>query len=53
MSSIDGKCEAPAESSACPDLLQIHRADPHVPYEETMRALHDVVQSGKVRCEHE
>ncbi|GHJ89469.1 hypothetical protein NliqN6_5871 [Naganishia liquefaciens] len=31
------------------DLLQIHRADPHVPYEETMRALHDVVQSGKVR----
>ncbi|KAJ9104769.1 hypothetical protein QFC19_003910 [Naganishia cerealis] len=31
------------------DLLQIHRADPHVSYEETMRALHDVVQSGKVR----
>lgn len=34
------------------DLLQIHRADPHVPYEETMKALHDVVQSGKVRCKH-
>ncbi|KAL7775824.1 hypothetical protein CFE70_006236 [Pyrenophora teres f. teres 0-1] len=31
------------------DVLQIHRFDPHVPPEETMRALHDLVQSGKVR----
>lgn len=31
------------------DLLQIHRFDPTVPPEETMKALHDLVQSGKVR----
>ncbi|KAK0628786.1 NADP-dependent oxidoreductase domain-containing protein [Bombardia bombarda] len=31
------------------DLLQIHRFDPDTPPEETMRALHDLVQSGKVR----
>jgi aryl-alcohol dehydrogenase-like predicted oxidoreductase len=31
------------------DLLQIHRYDPGVPAEETMKALHDLVQSGKVR----
>lgn len=31
------------------DLLQIHRFDPQVPMEETMKALHDLVQSGKVR----
>jgi aryl-alcohol dehydrogenase-like predicted oxidoreductase len=31
------------------DLLQIHRFDPDVPAEETMKALHDLVQSGKVR----
>ncbi|KAH8119692.1 Aldo/keto reductase [Phellopilus nigrolimitatus] len=31
------------------DLLQIHRFDPHTPPAETMRALHDLVQSGKVR----
>lgn len=31
------------------DLLQIHRFDPTVPVEETMKALHDLVQSGKVR----
>jgi len=31
------------------DLLQIHRFDTTVPVEETMRALHDLVQSGKVR----
>ncbi|EEB97867.1 hypothetical protein MPER_02722, partial [Moniliophthora perniciosa FA553] len=31
------------------DLLQIHRFDPTVPAEETMNALHDLVQSGKVR----
>lgn len=30
------------------DLLQIHRYDPSVAPEETMRALHDLVQSGKV-----
>ncbi|KAG8216283.1 NADP-dependent oxidoreductase domain-containing protein [Butyriboletus roseoflavus] len=31
------------------DLLQIHRYDPEVPAEETMKALHDLIQSGKVR----
>ncbi|XMA14644.1 hypothetical protein WAI453_007435 [Rhynchosporium graminicola] len=31
------------------DVLQIHRSDPHVPPEETMRALHDLVTCGKVR----
>lgn len=31
------------------DLLQIHRFDPKTPPKETMKALHDVVQSGKVR----
>ncbi|KAH7881880.1 NADP-dependent oxidoreductase domain-containing protein [Phlebopus sp. FC_14] len=31
------------------DLFQIHRYDPDVPAEETMKALHDLVQSGKVR----
>lgn len=31
------------------DLLQIHRFDPNTPVEETMKALHDLVQSGKVR----
>jgi aryl-alcohol dehydrogenase-like predicted oxidoreductase len=30
------------------DVLQIHRYDPTVPPEETMKALHDLVQSGKV-----
>ncbi|KAF5354613.1 hypothetical protein D9757_012342 [Collybiopsis confluens] len=31
------------------DLLQIHRFDTKVPAEETMKALHDLVQAGKVR----
>jgi aryl-alcohol dehydrogenase-like predicted oxidoreductase len=31
------------------DLLQIHRFDFNTPIEETMKALHDLVQSGKVR----
>lgn len=31
------------------DLYQIHRFDHRTPIEETMRALHDVVASGKVR----
>ena len=31
------------------DLYQIHRFDPAVPVEETMEALHDVVQAGKAR----
>src|SRR3954452_24769289 len=31
------------------DLYQIHRWDDHTPIEETMEALHDVVQSGKAR----
>lgn len=31
------------------DLFQIHRYDHNTDPEETMRALHDLVQSGKVR----
>lgn len=31
------------------DLLQIHRCDMNTPFEETMKALHDLVKSGKVR----
>jgi aryl-alcohol dehydrogenase-like predicted oxidoreductase len=31
------------------DIYQIHRWDSNSPAEETMRALHDVVQSGKAR----
>jgi aryl-alcohol dehydrogenase-like predicted oxidoreductase len=31
------------------DLLQIHRFDPNTPIKETMKALHDIVQTGKVR----
>ncbi|KAI1771290.1 aldo/keto reductase [Hypoxylon cercidicola] len=31
------------------DLLQIHRFDYDTPIEETMKALHDLVESGKVR----
>jgi aryl-alcohol dehydrogenase (NADP+) len=31
------------------DLYQIHRWDPHTPIEETLRALDDVVRSGKAR----
>ena len=31
------------------DLLQIHRWDKATPVKETMKALHDIVQSGKVR----
>lgn len=31
------------------DLLQIHRFDPTTPIEETMKALHDLVEQGRVR----
>lgn len=31
------------------DLLQIHRADPNTPIEETLRALDDLVKAGKIR----
>jgi aryl-alcohol dehydrogenase-like predicted oxidoreductase len=31
------------------DLYQIHRPDPHIPIDETLRALDDLVRSGKVR----
>jgi aryl-alcohol dehydrogenase-like predicted oxidoreductase len=32
------------------DLYQIHQPDPLTPIEETLRALEDLVQQGKVRC---
>jgi aryl-alcohol dehydrogenase-like predicted oxidoreductase len=31
------------------DLYQIHRPSPHIPIDETLRALDDLVRSGKVR----
>ncbi|KAJ8070084.1 hypothetical protein OCU04_000479 [Sclerotinia nivalis] len=31
------------------DLLQVHRFDARTPVKETMKALHDLVESGKVR----
>jgi 1-deoxyxylulose-5-phosphate synthase len=31
------------------DLYQIHRWDDHVPIEETLEALHDIVKAGKAR----
>ena len=31
------------------DLLQLHAFDAHTPIDETLRALHDLVQAGKVR----
>ena len=31
------------------DLYQVHRADPNTPIEETIQALDDLVQAGKVR----
>jgi aryl-alcohol dehydrogenase-like predicted oxidoreductase len=31
------------------DLYQIHRPDPHTPWEETLRTLDDLVRRGKVR----
>jgi aryl-alcohol dehydrogenase-like predicted oxidoreductase len=31
------------------DLYQLHRPDPHIPIDETLRALDDLVRSGKVR----
>jgi len=31
------------------DVLQIHRFDPDVPMEEIMKALNDVIESGKAR----
>lgn len=42
------KCTQFANASV-QDLLQIHRLDHETEPEEIMRALHDVVQSGKVR----
>jgi aryl-alcohol dehydrogenase-like predicted oxidoreductase len=32
------------------DLYQLHRPDAQTPIEETLRALDDLVQAGKVRC---
>ena len=31
------------------DLYQVHRPDPHIPIDETLRALDDLVRVGKVR----
>jgi 1-deoxyxylulose-5-phosphate synthase len=47
MSAIDGSLRRLGTDHV--DLYQIHRWDVDTPVEETMRALHDVVQSGKAR----
>jgi 1-deoxyxylulose-5-phosphate synthase len=47
MSAIDGSLRRLGTDHV--DLYQIHRWDVETPVEETMRALHDVVQSGKAR----
>ena len=33
----------------CIDLYQLHRPDPHVPIEDTLGALDELVRAGKVR----
>jgi aryl-alcohol dehydrogenase-like predicted oxidoreductase len=47
LASIDGSLERLGLDYV--DLYQIHRFDPETPIEETMEALHDVVQAGKAR----
>ena len=47
LASIDGSLERLGLDYV--DLYQIHRWDDETPIEETMDALHDVVQSGKAR----
>ena len=47
MASIDASLERLGHDYV--DLYQIHRWDPSTPIEETMEALHDVVQAGKAR----
>src|SRR6476661_5642213 len=47
MASIDGSLERLGLDYV--DLYQIHRWDDSTPIEETMDALHDVVQAGKAR----
>ncbi len=44
----DRRVAAPAQTDHV-DLYQVHRWDPHTPVEETVQALHDVVQAGKAR----
>ncbi len=34
----------------CIDLLQIHWPDPHVPFENSMHALIELQEQGKIRC---
>jgi aryl-alcohol dehydrogenase (NADP+) len=47
MSAIDGSLARLGVDYV--DLYQIHRFDPHTPVDETLRALEDIVRSGKVR----
>lgn len=47
LSSIDGSLRRLGTDHV--DLYQVHRWDPETPIEETMQALHDVVQAGKAR----
>jgi len=46
---IDAVDKSVARLGTYIDVLQIHRLDRNVPKEEIMRALNDVVESGKVR----
>ncbi|MEV4253929.1 aldo/keto reductase [Spirillospora sp. NPDC049652] len=47
MASIDGSLRRLGTDHV--DLYQIHRWDDQTPIEETMQALHDIVQAGKAR----
>lgn len=44
-------CEASLDrlSTDWIDLYQLHRPDPHIPIDETLRALDDLIRAGKVR----
>ena len=46
---IDAVDKSVARLGTYIDVLQIHRLDQSVPREEIMKALNDVVESGKVR----
>ncbi|CAI4494612.1 AMM_1a_G0022520.mRNA.1.CDS.1 [Saccharomyces cerevisiae] len=46
---LDGVVKSVERLGTYIDVLQIHRADPDTPMEETMKALNDVIERGDVR----
>ena len=46
---LDGVAKSVERLGTYIDVLQIHRADPDTPMEETMKALNDVIERGDVR----